>query len=296
VRVTRSNQSLKLDRTRDYIVELPDHPLVGPGGFAIQGGNDVVLIGGEIEVPWQGEDPPNNYGRGLYLLNQTGTVHVEGLYLHGDDLSEGIDLGQSLGAVVQLQNIRIEGIHARTVDPRTGVPLGTHPDLIQTWGGPRRLLVDGLTGTTDYQGFFLNPNELYSGPAPELMDFRNVDITGLEHSAYLLWKVGDWPLHTSNVWLQPRPGRGPAQTLWPNASTWSGVQTGTVTGGFVPAGVAGADYRSPGYGADGSGAAAARAGHTLNRARTRRACRRWRKRERARERRERAKSRRARRR
>ncbi|MFL5885761.1 MAG: hypothetical protein ACJ77M_11890, partial [Thermoleophilaceae bacterium] len=264
--VTRSDQSITLDQSRDYVIELPPYPLVGRGGLAINGGHNVVLIGGEIDIPWQGASPGPccNYGRGLFLLNQTGTVHVEGLYLHGEDLNEGIDLGQPAGAVVQIENVRIEDIHARDPDPVTGVPSSTHPDLIQTWGGPRQLLVDRLSGTTEYQGFFLNPNELYSGPAPELMDFRHVDITGLQNSAYLLWKVGDWPLRTTDVWASPRAGRAAWSTFWPNQGAWGDAQMAAHPGGgFVPQGVAGAGYRTPGYMSAGQASAAVAARHRL---------------------------------
>jgi hypothetical protein len=247
-----------LDNSRDYVIQMPNRPLVGRGGLAINGGHNVVLIGGEIEIPWQGADPGNccNYGRGLMLLNQTGTVHVEGLYLHGADLNEGIDIGQPLGATVQIQNVRIENVHARDPDPVSGIPSSTHPDVVQTWAGPRRLLIDGLTGTTDYQGFFLHPNELYNGPAPELFDFRNVEITGLPHSHNLIWKVGNWPLRLTNVWIKPLANRMTWGTLWPSQDVFPDARLSASVPGIVTPGVAGAGYRSPGYDATATVAAA----------------------------------------
>ena len=108
VYATDANRWLKLDVTKDYIVKLPaDRPLTASGGLIIDGGRNVVVIGGEISIPYQGPVPAANARRGLYLKGQTGTIHIEGVLIGGSDLNEGIDLDERLGATVQLQNVRI---------------------------------------------------------------------------------------------------------------------------------------------------------------------------------------------
>src|SRR5204862_8143108 len=155
VDVSTGARVLQLDPKRDYVVKMPSRPLVGGDGLAISGGHNVVLIGGSIVVPPQGLAATGEQRRGLFLKAQTGTIHVEGLRIGGRGLAEGIDLDERLGATVQLENIRVDGLKARDEVHFTD----NHDDVIQTWAGPARLRVDHLTGHTDYQGFFLNPQQ-----------------------------------------------------------------------------------------------------------------------------------------
>lgn len=237
VNVSPADITLELDGSRDYVVVMPDEPL--ESGLAITGGRNVVLVGGEIRVPWQGDDPWISQRRGLLLRDQTGVVHVEGLLITGEDLSEGIQI-DAPEATVQLQNIRVEDVHARD---QVGFS-DNHPDVIQTWGGVAELRIDGLTGSTDYQGLFLAASSGSVGRA----DLRNVNIIGRETSRYLLWADGDFPRKVQNVYLQSAPGRGWAQTLWPNPDAWPGASPGSPPGGdFVKAGTVGVGYSTPGY-------------------------------------------------
>ena len=243
VTVSASNRELKLDPRRDYLIQMPSRPLTVGGGLVVMGGRNVVLIGGDIRIPWQGRRPAPNSRRGLYLKEQTGTVHVEGLRLGGADISEGINLDQRLGAVVQLQNIRVDGVHARDQKGFTD----NHPDVLQTWGGPAELRVDGLTGTSDYQGLFLHPQQ-FGGPRPRRFDLRNVDISGTGTSHYLLWQATPFRMATRDVWVSGERGRSWGQTVWPAPAAWPRARSGRPPlGSFVPRGVAGAGYRSPGY-------------------------------------------------
>ena len=243
VEVTNANSKLKLDTARDYVIRMPARPLTAAGGLVIEGGHDLVLIGGEVRIPWQGRKPVENSRRGLYLKNQTGTVHVEGLALGGRDISEGINLDQRAGGVVQLQNIRVDGVHAR--DQRAFSD--NHPDVLQTWGGPRVLRVDGLTGSSDYQGLFLHPQQ-FGGPRPRGFDLRNVDIRGTGTARYLLWQATPFKLSTRNVWASGGAGRPWTQTVWPSPSYWPSVRSGRPpSGAFVGRNAAGIGYESPGY-------------------------------------------------
>jgi hypothetical protein len=245
-----SEHVLRLRPNQDYRVRMPDTPLTGSGGLVVEGGHNVVLIGGEIDIPMQAGSPPSSDSRrGLYLIGQTGTVHVEGLLIHGPDLSEGIDLDQRLGAVVQIENVRVEDVHARDEANFSD----NHPDVLQTWAGPAELRVDRLSASTDYQGFFIAPNQFGNQPPPRQVALSHVDLRGTANQqrcyCFLLWKSGSFPITNENVWLIPHPGDEFSHTLWPSAAKWSAVREGPPPGGeFVPAGVAGVSYASPGYG------------------------------------------------
>ncbi len=148
VRVGARGGELWLKPGRDYRVKLT--AVRALGGLVIHGGRNVVLVGGRITIPYAGTDPTPQERRALYLDGQTGVVHLEGLLVDdsGGDLSEGIQIAAPR-AVVQIQNVRVEGIHAR--DPVSFSD--NHPDLIQPGGGVRELRVHRFTGTTAGQGY-----------------------------------------------------------------------------------------------------------------------------------------------
>lgn len=258
IEISEKKAGLKLDQTKDYILKMPARPL--QGGLNIWGGRNVVLIGGEIHVPSK-EEAPDFKGstRALYIQQQKGTMHIEGLLVGGKGLTEGVNFNQRLGGIVQFQNMRIETVH--------GTRSGHHADLIQTWAGPTELRIDRFTGSTSYQGFFLLPNQHFQtvenngvvseAPKPRLFDFRHMNINGTDKSAYLLWLPAPpgFPLNLQEVWVSPSPNKDRLnrdQFLWPKPSTgdtsWAAVKVGTPPeGDFVPAGVAGVNYVSPGY-------------------------------------------------
>lgn len=244
VTVTATSNKVELRPDRDYIVTLPSTPLVLNGGLRIEGGRNVVLMGGEIVVPPRSEAPDSKQRTGLLLKNQTGTVHVEGLRISGEDLAEGINLDQGEGATVVLQNIHVETVH--------GSREGHHADVLQTWAGPDRLRVDGLTGTTEYQGLFLLPQQFVDS-APAEFDLRRIVITGESGganggAAYLLWTDDVVP------WLSARDivlvdERSDLEGMLRPPSVWAdAVELRTTdAGAALPAGTPGASYVSPGY-------------------------------------------------
>lgn len=248
IQISKDNRSPRLDVSKDYIIKMPATPLVAVGGLVLSGGRNVVLIGGAIEAPSLKDAPESLQRRAVYLKGQSGTVHIEGLHIGGADLAEAFNLDQRLGAVVQLQNIRIEKVQ--------GTRAGHHADLVQTWAGPSELRIDGLTGSTDYQGFFLLPNQHFNGAAPKLFDFRRINLNGSEHSAYMLWTQikPEFPVKLRDVYVAPNPAKAAQRDgfLWPKPSggdrSWEGVLVGLPPDGdFVPAGSTGIDYVSPGY-------------------------------------------------
>jgi hypothetical protein len=263
-------QGLRLDPDRDYVIVFPDTPV--RRAINLSGGRNVVIIGGEIDIPWQGNSPSIASRRALHLTRVTGTIHVEGLLLHGDDISEGIQVNAPR-AVVQIQNVAIVDIRARDqVDFRDN-----HPDLIQTYGNARELRVDRFTGSTDYQGFFFQAD--FYGPAHGPVRLSRVNITGKPTARYLLWFTpvpGAGDVTLEDVWLDVPPERsgGLGRAVWPHVAhdgpsralltegplpsvSWGPASvpriTGAVFGGrppggdFAPPSEVGVGYRSPGY-------------------------------------------------
>jgi hypothetical protein len=269
VDISNNLHDLYLRADQDYIVRFPPKGISVEGGLAIRGGHNIVIIGGYITIPRVNGVPDDRNRRALLLEGQTGTVHVEGLLIDNaaGDLSEGIDVAAPR-AVVQIQNCRIDGVHARDERGFTD----NHPDIVQVWGGVAALRIDRLSGITDYQGLFLQGDYGQIGSA----DLRHVDIRGAPTAQFLFWvanaNFGVGPVHVSNVWVVPPRGRSAMGSVWPNSrddprygareispglvdwpvgSTISGdVHVGWLESGpFVPAErVSPGAYRSPGYG------------------------------------------------
>jgi hypothetical protein len=231
--LTPSRTNLTLKPNVDYVLNLPrDEPLRAPQGLHVDGGHNVVMTGGVVDVP--------DAARALYLSDQTGIVHIEGVRFTGKELTEGIDLSEARGATVELEDIVIPEVH--------GSYTTNHADLIQTWAGPKRLLVDGFAGSTDYQGFFLAPNQLYSGPPPRLFELRNVFIDD-RVGDYALWRAPGFPMKVEDVQIEPNPKRPERDYwLWPKPSTgsrdWDAVRVGT--GGQALQDVSAAGLKYPG--------------------------------------------------
>jgi hypothetical protein len=222
VKISQERTSYQLDSRVDYVLRMPS-TVYARGGLMINGGRNVTLIGGHIRVPETGATAlaPR---RGLLLINQRGTVHVEGLQIDGRGLSEGIQLGEPYGATVQLQNIYVGTVRARdTVNFSDN-----HPDVLQTWAGPKVLRVDHLSGSTDLQGLFLDPlSDLCqtdacrpSSVAGRTWDLRNIDIWGTESARVLFWKGDYFPLAQRGLWGWNAAGRSLRASVWPSVDAW----------------------------------------------------------------------------
>lgn len=176
----------------DYILYCPvpivtNYPNIG--GIKIGGGRNIIWIGGEINVPFQNLSGSDTYSRALYVDSNSGIIHLEGLYFHGVDLSDGFQLF-SHESIVQIQNCHVglpnEAITAHDLTGWTD----KHPDIIEGEGGWRELRVDKLTGWSQYQGLFLNQ---VTGKHARFASFRRVDINGAVNgvptgSRQLLWQ------------------------------------------------------------------------------------------------------------
>jgi hypothetical protein len=144
-----------------------DYRLVAPGTITgplhIRGGRNVVWIGGHIRIDDKPAIATATYRRGLVISDASDgssvdgrVVHIEGLRIDGNDLSEGINTS-SPRAVLQLENIHVRAAHIRGSDDRDAKGVytaGNHADVLQPWGGFKEIRVDGLTGSSNYQGFY----------------------------------------------------------------------------------------------------------------------------------------------
>lgn len=268
--------AVSMDATKDYIIKLPKNEAL-IGGLHLNGGRNIVIIGGEIYIPQQptpaGAAYPSITNRRMMKTQfSTGTIHIEGVLGRGPDISEGIQVLAD-GVTVQIQNVRIEHLRARDQVNFSD----NHPDVVQLANGVKDLRMDKVTGSSDYQGFFLCPQ---SGVAAEKITLKRVNLLGDPTSRQLFWMCDTiksvsldqvWIYNpTGYKWGFPRmigPGEGDPSpryaiistdaqgkkyATWPSIMTNPSV-TGRVTegvpagGDFVPAGVAGINYVSPGY-------------------------------------------------
>jgi hypothetical protein len=260
VNVPNNNGYVAMGKNRDYIV----HVGYLRDDLWLEGGHNVVVIGGRVTIPSPG---PNAYARsGVKVRSATGTVHLEGLLIDnsGGYLADGI-VTSAPDAVVQVENVRIEGVHA------TGTE---HPDIIQPQAGLEALRVDHLTASTTLQGIFLRHNTVggvfyRTGPA----DLRNINIYGLAgaHIAGFWQDRTTIPIALQNFWVHPGASAYPfpyqfypdpsqpdgrkatlspdgTYIYWPTSNISGHATKGVPAGGdYVPLGVPGESYVSPGY-------------------------------------------------
>lgn len=131
---TDEQGKITLAAGRDYVIKLPtDRAWKNGRGLWVEGGRNVVVIGGQVDVGagyFNGGSGPgvqaNGYvRRAAYFLSQTGTVHVEGVRFTSSSgaLSEGINVSAAL-ARVQLLNVAIG-------TPLVGTKAANHADCLQ---------------------------------------------------------------------------------------------------------------------------------------------------------------------
>jgi hypothetical protein len=257
IAVAQGDQAYTLDTTKDYILNLG--PVTHLGAVSINGGRNVVMIGGRIAL-----SALSTKATALVIKNNTGTVHVEGIDFDGTSGHE-MDAIQIVApaATVQVENVRADNL--------LGTYSTNHSDVIQPYGGVAKLRVDRLTADSNYQGIFTRPDLGAIGS----VDLRHVDMAFNNAAAgttggYLLWMTTGCdmaPTSLSEVYIQPRAGKTLASAVWPTTTdagcpatvsgtraTWpelpvtGAVNAGAPSGGsFVPISGAGPGYVSPGY-------------------------------------------------
>ena len=254
IHISSPTKDLYLDPSRDYILKMPSTPVKpgDDGGLWVSGGHNIVIVGGEFDFNGVvNTDPVNEKeGRVATFYGVTGTIHMEGIWAHGNGLIEGVDM-YSPRATLQIENCRFDHLHTEAN--------GYHSDLVQ-WGtdGGKALRIDRFTGSSEVQG-------ISDFGQPAAFDLRQVNILGLS-GANISSPVLGW-LQASSValqdfYVQPRPGESLLATLRPYGGKMS--KKGTVTwrggrirgsvhrgrpphGDYVPRRVVGIHYKSPGY-------------------------------------------------
>ena len=184
---TGRHQDFSLDSTKDWTIKLPKTPVVG--GLSIEGGHNVIIIGGQIDLPVPC-DADNAPCHGFNLVSSPnnrpngGEVYIEGVLIKNPSTAndrvsgDGIVLQQTYPggwARVTIQNVRVEGLQGCDVGPHGGA----HADVFQPYApSGAALRIDHLTGSTSYQGMQIAPDGYFT-PAirnPSSVDFRNVNI------------------------------------------------------------------------------------------------------------------------
>jgi hypothetical protein len=182
---------LNLDANKDYILKLGH--LSGPGGLTVNGGHNVVIVGGQITAAPDGVE---SHGWAMRFYDQTGTVHIEGVLI--DSSNDGITIQAPL-ATFQIENVRVANNHALRDDFSSA-----HPDLIQTWSGPKVVRIDRFTGYTDYQGFtWMNAGDAYVYPGTVTATNVNIRALAPQPSTVARWPDGstrDKPDLAAAVW------------------------------------------------------------------------------------------------
>ncbi|MBI5162352.1 MAG: calcium-binding protein [Magnetospirillum sp.] len=177
------------------------------------GGHNIVLLGGEFH--------PNTDTKSatLHFLNLNGAVHVEGTHIDSKNGSQdGIAVGGASGhqPTVTVQNTLIENVH--------GSKDGVHADVFQTHGSVGDMRFYNVTGSTNYQGFFIAPQY---DPPHKSADFENVNIkyiAGGGSTTYQYWFLDDksehaFPITLKNVYATERSGQSAEESsVWPKAS------------------------------------------------------------------------------
>ena len=242
---TDEQGKITLAAGKDYIIKLPtDRPWKNTRGLWVEGGRNVVVIGGQVDVGagyFSGGTGPGVRSdgyvkRAAYFLSQTGTVHLEGVTFTSStgDLSEGLNLSAAL-ATWQVQNVRLG-------TPLKGDKASNHADCLQSWNGPVSLRVDGFSCTTGYQGMFLNPHDTSTASVvANDWELRNVEIVGTAAAKYILWVTAPpASVKTVNVYTSGGLGNWDAANDWPNVIKGRAPAPGFAT-------TAGIGYVSPGY-------------------------------------------------
>ena len=257
IHITSPTRDLYLRPHADYILKMPPTPVRpgSKGGLWIHGGHNIVIIGGEFDFNGVVNTNPTKEkeGRVISLFEVTGVVHIEGIWAHGDGLIEGIQ-NFAPKDIVQVEDCRFDHLNGKGV---------YHSDLFYFAVG-RGLRIDRFTGSSNVQGIFLT----------DMRGHVSIDRTNIVADPgghYLFWQ-GDArvPQTLHNVYISPEHGRSLGHSVWPSTSdprprwrarvrrgtvTWprhvrisGGIKAGVPRGGaYVPRGVAGVDYISPGY-------------------------------------------------
>jgi len=272
ITVTDSTRYYELTPGRDYIVKMPATPLgrntrQGYPALWLAGGRNVVIIGGEIKIDELANQSLGSFNqRGLVLSGQTGTVHIEGLWIHGSGMAQAVSFDNGRGPLgtVQIENTRIETMHP-VWHTASGDPVEVHSDSIQSWEGPAVLRLYQDTIISNGTVLQVQPRQYDSSQPLGQWDFRHVNFVHQAVNSYALWKSSaTWAEYHQDLWLKTNPdhvasgshsawaGNGNCWPCYNPGGSWPitgepfnlGLRPG---GDFVPSGSVGTGYVTPGY-------------------------------------------------
>lgn len=242
-----------LDPTKDFYVHLPNEPIAG---ITIEGGRNVVLIGGHIRFETNlGTTNSNRAGfiKGRATQTQPRVIHIEGVKLSGY-LTEGFDFdGQSFNGYEPATTLRFQNIDC--ADLLRGTQATNHADLIQVYNGPTNLQMDRVYGLTQYQMLMLQPRQNGSAPMG-IYDLSRCFFEGTDESGSVLYCVTataagiDRPtIVTDRVFVRGAAGKSfPSQVISESPDLWgSGVFSAPQGMSKPVTGAPGLNYVSPGY-------------------------------------------------
>jgi hypothetical protein len=278
---TGVHQTVPTPTADDYRVHLPNVPL--RGGITINGGRNVIIIGGQINLTVPCSDS-SAACRGIYISKRNGPrghVFIEGVWIHApaqssQSTSDGIAVNDSSfqPTDLTLENVRIDGISGCEVG-------GNHSDVFQPWyAGNARVHIDRLSGVSNCQGLQIDPDLAWSVDGVYATEYiiKNTNLVSSStdgRNDYLFWLTyglacNSGPITLTNAYAQEPNGRLAVNSVWADTdqpaacrSVWSNptlsfpsspqihgvINNGLPPGGdFVPVGVAGIAYVSPGYG------------------------------------------------
>jgi hypothetical protein len=220
-----SNQNLgfgwsgqPLDYNKDHLFVFDE--VVTAGTVYTYGGRNLVFVGGEVNL--DGKEKPcgqfvNENVIGLQIQAHAGVCHLEGLWLHGKGMAQGLVVWAGNGkwqSTVRLQNCRLESLEKVAGN-------GAHSDAIQLYAGPNRLELYNVTLRSRGPCLQLQTYDLAAAgmPVPAGHHFERVNCEQLDQAgncpdhrppggAYALWKGlknaggrAAWPAHNADCWI-----------------------------------------------------------------------------------------------
>ena len=220
------SDSLHLNDSRDYILKMPSQKKTGP--LYVKGGRNILIVGGYMSTKTKGPNINIHDGDNA----QSGRIiHIERLLIDGSSKvpSDGIQI-HAPKAIVQLKLDRFVGFW--------GTLSGYHADVVQPAGGVKELRIDGLTGSSHYNDFYLRRENNPLMPAIGKVTIRNTNMFGytnstIPHQTIRGIAIGTQgsppsddslkincavtsPMILDNFWITPPQGRPTGQFVWPH--------------------------------------------------------------------------------
>lgn len=192
---------------------------------------------------------------------------------------DGIDVNTADNGAIHVNTITLENIRVDGISGCSGY--GDHADVFQPYQAPDDTIrIDRLTGVTNCQGFTIDPDLAYSNwhTYPSSITIKNTNLRiapnpypGAAHGAAWWLTRGNTCrsglISLSEDYISEHRARSTPPSVWPNpgyhtcgarfshgavswrdASIKGSIRTGLPPGGdFVPLGVAGLGYLTPGY-------------------------------------------------